>query len=129
MGLKYKYIAIDFDGTIMREDGPPDPHFNLFLPDAVRVMQRINREGGKIMIWTARDRHWWPDMLHVLQLNDVEVEAINGKFVGYGDKYIGDSNKLYAEVYIDDRDIHVKESGIDWLKIERLLFGGNEIEI
>jgi hypothetical protein len=41
-------------------------------------------------------------------------------------QYKADSPKIYASLYIDDRAYGIKERNIDWLEVERYIFGDNK---
>jgi hydroxymethylpyrimidine pyrophosphatase-like HAD family hydrolase len=122
--LKYKLIAIDFDGTIVEE---AFPELGALKPHAKRVMQRIRNEGGRIAIWTARNKRFDEAIQTFLKDNDIPFDVYNDHFPENKEKYnwtaeLG-SPKIFAEIYIDDRGYGVKDRHIDWLEVERHLFG------
>lgn len=116
--LKYNLIAIDFDDTIVDSDFPKIIRLR---PHAKRVMERIKAEGGKIAIWTARS-----DLRPVVEFLDrleVPYDHINESFTCQLEFFGCDARKIFADVYIDDRNLETREAGgIDWLKIEKMLF-------
>jgi hypothetical protein len=118
MKLKYKLIAIDFDDTIVYSDFP---NIIGLRPHAVRVMEKIKDHGGEIIVWTARS-----DVKSAKDYLDfclVPYDGINEDFYEVLLEYGDSSRKIYADVYIDDRNLETRENGgIDWLKIERMLF-------
>jgi hypothetical protein len=125
--LKYNLIAIDFDGTIVEE---AFPELGALKPHAKRVIQRIRREGGRIAIWTARNKRFDEAIQTFLNENDIPFDVYNDHFPENKEKYnwtaeLG-SPKIFAEIYIDDRGYGVKDRHIDWLEVERHLFGDNE---
>jgi hypothetical protein len=117
MKLKYKLIAIDFDDTIVDTDFP---NIIGLKPHAREVMWKIIEHGGQIMVWTARgDLNPVRDFL---DFSMVPYGGINEDFEEVLLEYPKFSRKILADVYIDDRNLDTKESGIDWLEIERKLF-------
>lgn len=116
--LKYKLIAIDFDDTIVDSDFP---HILAEKAHAKRVMKRIVEAGGQIAVWTARS-----DLKPVrtfLKLNGFPYHYINESFKEVLEEHPEDARKIFADVYIDDRNLETREAGgIDWLKIEKMLF-------
>jgi hypothetical protein len=117
MKLKYKKIAIDFDDTIVYSDFP---NILGLRPHAKDVMWKIIENGGEIIVWTARS-----DIRPVRDYLDfcmVPYHGINEDFESVLLEYKDSSRKIYADVYIDDRNLETKEKGIDWLEIERMLF-------
>lgn len=115
--LKYKYIAIDFDGTIVRNDYPK---IGMLMPDAVRVIRKIKEHGGKIAIWTCRTGLHQKLVKKFLDHVGIPYDVINENFPERIMQYGNDSRKISADVYIDDLCIFCKK--IDWREIEKLLF-------
>lgn len=119
--LKYKFIAIDFDNTITKEDAYP--YIGEVREDAIRVMKRIKEEGGKICIWTCRCGNDELKVKRFLAENKIPYDTFNEPFpemiAQFGD---GNPRKVFADIYIDDRSLHAKAHGIDWMDIEKMLF-------
>lgn len=122
MTLKYKHIAIDWDGTIV-EDGYY-PKAGDFKPYAVDVLKRILAEGGEFVIWTCRNGELQEEMItNKLGMAGIYDIKINKPFEHFTNIYGGDNaRKIFADVYIDDRAIGAK---IDWYEIEEKLFGAS----
>lgn len=120
MTLKYKHIAIDWDGTIVHDGAYPDAGF--FKPHAVRVIKRIIAEGGEVVIWTCRNGiEQERAILEKLLDAGIHSFKINKPFDHFTNIYGGDNaRKIFADVYIDDRAIGAV---IDWYEIEKQLFG------
>lgn len=116
--LKFKLFAIDFDDTIAYSDFPDILGVR---PHALRVMEKIKEHGGIIMVWTARS-----DLKPVkdfLDFSMIPYDGINEDFEEVAAEYEGQSRKIFADVYIDDRNLETRlNGGIDWLEIERMIF-------
>lgn len=120
MTLKYKHIAIDWDGTIVEDGAYPDA--GIFKPHVVKVLKRIWDECGEIVIWTCRNGD---EQIATIEKKLASVGIfdykINQPFDHFTNIYGGDNaRKIFADVYIDDRAIGAV---IDWYEIERQLFG------
>jgi hypothetical protein len=123
--LKYKQIAIDFDDTIVESDFP---HIIGLKPHAKRVMDKIKSHGGEIIVWTARGQIY--PVYQFLVENEIPFDAINKDFSSTVEEYDTQSRKIFADVYIDDRNLETRASGgIDWLKIESLLFDKPKVTV
>src|SRR5690606_27227965 len=123
-------FAIDFDGTIVEE---AYPDIGALKPHARRVIQRIHREGGRIAIWTARNKTFDDVVKKFLISNGIPFDVYNDHFpenkVKYNWKKETSSPKMFADMYIDDRGFGIKDRKIDWLEIEAYLFGGKDIDV
>lgn len=122
MTLKYKHVAIDFDGTIVHDGCYP--YGGEFKENAVHVMKRIIAEGGEIAIWTCRNGKE-QEAVVMDKLTDAGIYgfALNAPFEHFTNEYGGDNaRKIFADTYIDDRSIHAQQTGIDWFEIEKMLF-------
>ncbi|AGI11846.1 phosphoheptose isomerase [Bacillus phage vB_BanS-Tsamsa] len=122
MTLKYKHVAIDFDGTIVNDGCYPAG--GKFKENAVHVMKRIIAEGGFISIWTCRNGKEQEEVITEKLTNaGIYDFKLNAPFDYFTNIYGGDNaRKIFADTYIDDRSIHAQQTGIDWYEIEKMLF-------
>lgn len=119
--LKYKYIAIDFDGTIADEE--MFPTIGAPILNAIWVIQKIKEYGGKICIWTCRSNADLSHAMEFLSHHEVPFDYLNQDFPEIAGKYHGFTRKVCADVYIDNKDIHcIGKGGIDWEYIHNILF-------
>lgn len=120
MGLKYKYIAIDFDGTIV--DEAPYPKWGKIKPFAKEVMKGIKERGGQISIWTCRGGFQGERVKEFLIENNIPFDYFNKPFPELEEQFsdVLPSPKIWADIYIDDKSIHCNE--INWVEIGRKLF-------
>jgi len=101
---KYEFIAVDFDGTLCEhrfpEIGEPKP-------DVIEYIREQAKQGTKIILHTCRDNHYLAEAVAWCIENSVPIHAVNDNpWVGFGK-----SGKLYADIYIDDRAVNVKDIG------------------
>lgn len=120
MTLKYKHIAIDWDGTIVNDGAYPEA--GKFKNNAVDTIRRIIKHGGEVVIWTCRNGYEQEEKIKKkLSTAGIYDFKINQPFDHFTNIYGGDnSRKIFADVYIDDRAIGAV---IDWYEIEKQLFG------
>jgi len=107
-------IAIDFDNTIAYKTENLEPQE--LLPCAKEVINWMYDLGIHIIIWTCRTG---PELRKA-------IDFLNGKGVKYHDVNSNaedldfqTSNKIYADVYIDDRMLGNEE--IDWMEIKQMI--------
>lgn len=96
-------IAVDFDGTIARTDFP-DIHGE--MPYVREAMEQLHKEGHYLIIWTCRRGRDLLDAINWMLEHKIPFDRINDECPTqtaiYGRR---DYGKVYADVYIDDRNI------------------------
>lgn len=125
--MKYKTIAVDFDGTIV-EDRYPD--IGPLIPEARDVLDEFRKAGGKIILWTCRTGADLTTAIRFLRQNGVYIDAANRHLPENMEAFRRqfphvpecdiESRKVLADMYIDDRN----PGGVDWKNIRELLMGG-----
>ena len=95
------YIGLDFDGTVVDHRYPDigEP-----VPGAIPWLQRLQRQGAKIILFTMRsnrsaDMCLLGDAVEYLEKNGIELFGVNRN--PDQDAWTS-SPKAYAEVYVDD---------------------------
>jgi hypothetical protein len=126
MSVKGKKIAIDWDGTVVKNGQYPE--IGEPKPNAINVLQRIVNDGGKVAIWTCRggkkQEQGIVDKLHELGFTEF---IINKQFPDVLDEFEEHSPKIFADLYIDDRALFAQKE-IDWYEVERILFPEDNYE-
>jgi hypothetical protein len=109
-------ISIDYDDTIVYQDFP---NSGKIKPNAKEVINRFYDEGHHILIWTCRANERLEIAKKYLIECGIKFHLINENLPSNIEQYGGDTRKMSANIYIDDRQL----GGIpdDWLEIERLL--------
>lgn len=107
-------IAVDFDGTCVEHRFPdvgPD------MPHAVEVLRSLTERGHKIVLWTCREndghridrqhltaaRRWFEE--RGIPLRSVNETHPEDEFRDLSGKPLSKSRKVYADVYVDDRNL------------------------
>ena len=105
---KSMVVAIDFDGTITKDND--FPHNIGVLRDGCKEAIDYIRERHKVVIWTCRSGEYLEEMVKFLQDNGIAYDGINA------DIYHKTDRKIMADIYIDDKNIFC--DAIDWAKIK-----------
>jgi hypothetical protein len=95
-------IAIDFDGTIHTGRWP---EIGLPAPDVVKVMRQLKDDGHYIIIWTCREGERQTEAINWLLEKGIPFDRINDHKPGTTEIYGYSSRKVYAHLYIDDKQV------------------------
>lgn len=95
-------IAVDFDGTLHTGNWPG---IGAPAPYAKEVMQGLKDEGHYLIIWTCRERERQTEMVNWLLENGIPFDRINEHKPGSVELYGYASRKVYAHLYIDDKQV------------------------
>lgn len=109
--LKYNYIAVDFDGTIVEHKFPDIGPIN---KEIVLLLNSLHDLGTKIILHTCREdgeidklgnkRNYLTEAVEFCKNNNIFIDAVNeNPWVKFGDR------KIYADIYIDDRALNVSD--------------------
>lgn len=111
-------IAVDFDGTIVEHRYP---HIGKERPFAFDVLKRLQKEGHKLILWTAREGKLLEDAVKFCHENGLDFYAVNTDGPAITDyASAGITRKLRVDMFIDDRNI----GGLpDWPTIYRMVKG------
>ncbi|MCF6242669.1 MAG: hypothetical protein L3J74_15150 [Bacteroidales bacterium] len=94
-------IAVDFDGTIVKHEYPKIGKPNLFAFETLRALQK---QGHKLILWTYRAGKELDEAVDFCKEHGIEFYAVNKNYPEEEfDETI--SRKIYADIYIDDRNI------------------------
>lgn len=104
-------LAVDFDGTLVQDEFPSIGKINQRVWDEVVHAQR---QGYKIILWTCRSGEALKDAVDFCSGNGLHFDAINENIDEVKVLYGGDTRKVFADMYIDDR--------CAWLSMSRGFF-------
>jgi histidinol phosphatase-like enzyme len=110
-------VAIDFDGTIVEHEFP---EMGDLKPYAKEVINKLHEEGYYIIIWTCRGEYGLIDAINFLKENEIHFDKINEN-APYEMICFKPSPKIFANFYVDDRNVGVKE--INWKEIYKQITG------
>ena len=105
-------LAIDFDGTIVHNDYP---RIGPLRPGARKAINTLYQKGHHIIIWTSRSGEMVEHARKFLIDNDIMFHSINQSNPEHVQEYGGDTRKIFADLYIDDRALFPL---VNWDEIE-----------
>lgn len=97
-----KTIAVDFDGVLVKDKWPEigDP-----ITENIELIKRLKADGHKIILWTCRTGFQLAEAVQYLRNNfDLTFDKVNENLTETIIKYGGDSRKITADIYFDDRN-------------------------
>lgn len=98
--IKNKTIAVDFDGTLCSNKYPLIGHENIVL---INKLKDLRTSGAKLILWTCRKNEYLDAAIHWCQNFGLEFDTVNENLPEYVEFFGGDTRKIYADIYIDDR--------------------------
>ncbi|GAB3330695.1 hypothetical protein GCM10027429_08340 [Marivirga atlantica] len=113
-------IAVDFDGTIVEDRYPEIGKPQLF---AIETLQALQKNRHQLILWTVREGERLNEAVTFCKEQGIEFYAVNKNFPEERLEE-GQSPKLNADIFIDDRNIG---GFIGWSKVWELL-GDNPVE-
>ena len=110
-------IAIDFDGTITKEN--LFPKIGELRKNVIDVIKNLQNHGHKCVLWTCREGKYLIEARNLLESKGLIMDGINTSPYDH----INQGRKMIADLYIDDRNIFAGE--IDWKAIEKHILYSN----
>jgi hypothetical protein len=113
-------ISIDFDGTISRGKFPA---ITGLQPYAAEVINRLYQQGHYLIINTCRSGEQCLEAVNFLLQHCIPFHRVNDNHPDQTALYNNNSRKIYAHVYIDDKNL----GGFPgWLQAEETI---NQMEL
>ena len=99
-------VAVDFDGTLCENKFP-----NIGKPKAevIQAIKEYQSFGWKIILWTCRNNGYLTQALEWCKSQGLEFDAVNENLPEVEEMFGGYTRKIYADVYIDDKNVLLKE--------------------
>lgn len=110
-----KVLAIDFDDTIAVQGYP---ECGKLIKGAKKVINKLYDEGHHIIIWTCRMEEPAAKAIEFLKKNGIKYHTFNDHAAYIKEHYGNDTRKIFADVYIDDKQLGGLPS---WDKIYKIL--------
>jgi hypothetical protein len=95
-------IAVDFDGTLHTG---AYPSIGDMRPGAREYMQKLKEDGHFLIIWTCREDAVLLEAINWLLSQDIPFDRVNDHEPENKAMYGGTTRKIYADLYIDDKQI------------------------
>ena len=102
-----KTIAVDFDGTLVVDKFPEIGEPNLEL---INWLINYRNNGGKLILWTSRNGEVLPKAVEFCKSLGLEFDAVNENLKEVQEKWKGDTRKVLADYYLDDKAIEWKNT-------------------
>lgn len=102
-----KTIAVDFDGTIVTDKFPEigEPNYDL-----IKWLIGYQSRGGKLILWTSRNGEALPKAVEFCKSLGLEFNSVNENLKEVQEKWKGDTRKVLADYYLDDKAIEWKNT-------------------
>lgn len=103
-------IAVDFDGTLCEDKypniGPPNYRLIHWLFEA-------RCDGAKLILYTCRHKWFLQQAVDWCRDRGLTFDAVNENLPERIALFDGDTRKISADIYIDDKAIHPLDDGLD----------------
>jgi len=112
-------IAVDFDGTIVEHEYPKIGKTKLY---AFETLKELQKQGHQLIMWTYRAGEYEKKAVEFCRENGLEFYAVNKN---YPEEVFDEtiSRKIYADIYIDDRNVG---GFLGWSKIWQIINENSE---
>lgn len=107
-----KIVAIDFDGTLVKDMFPliGEPNKQMF-----DFCKQLQMNGIKLILWTSRDGLNLDDAVAYCKEGfGLVFDAVNENIKETQELFNNDTRKVYADLYIDDKAIPHTMSPSSW---------------
>lgn len=97
-------FAVDFDGTLSLGTKWPElgkPNIPLF-----KFLKQQKAEGARLILWTCRNEKNLDAAVEYCKKAGLEFDTVNKNLPELINAYGGDTRKINADIYIDDKAIN-----------------------
>lgn len=101
--MKNKIIAVDFDGTLCENKYPDIGSPNISV---IRKLIKERENGARVILWTCRRGEELARAVYWCANHGIYLDAINENLQSMVEKFGGDTRKIYADEYWDDRAVY-----------------------
>lgn len=100
--MQSKIYAVDFDGTLCENIWP-----NIGEPksDVICMLKKLKKEGNKLILWTCREGVLLDEAVRWCGDKGLYFDAVNDNLEDHKDLFGGNSRKILADYYIDDKAV------------------------
>lgn len=104
-------LAVDFDGTLVSNKFPEIGEPDWIISGAVKAYREM---GWKLILWTCRTDKMLQNAVDFCRnVLNLEFDAVNQNLPEVQEFYGGDTRKVYANMYLDDRSAALFVGGIN----------------
>lgn len=94
-------IAVDFDGTIVEHKFPAIGRIRIFAFETLKALQAKNHQ---LILWSHRTGAELEEAVEFCRSHGIEFYAVNKNYPEE-EWNENDSRKIFADIYIDDRNL------------------------
>lgn len=102
--MRPNIIAVDFDGTLCENKWPEIGEPN---EELIEYLKKRQANGEKLILWTARNEEQTQQAVEWCEEQGLIFDAVNDNLPENIEHFGGNSRKIYADVYIDDKNLPV----------------------
>lgn len=102
--MRPKIYAVDFDGTLCENAWPEigEPHI-----DVIEHVKQLRQDGNKLILWTCREGACLEKAISWCAEREIVFDAINDNLEEIKESFGGNSRKIVADYYMDDRALPI----------------------
>lgn len=105
-----KIFAVDFDGFLVEDKWP---EIGAPIDRNIKLVKDLKEAGHKIILWTCRRGQELAEAVQAMRLyNELTFDAVNENLPEMIQKYGGDSRKITADIYLDDRNMNYEQARV-----------------
>lgn len=93
--------AVDFDGLLVENKFPEIGEIRQTMFDAVKQLQQ---NGWKIILWSCRTDEMLAEAVAFCTNHGLVPDAVNENLKEVQEYFGGDTRKVFANIYLDDRN-------------------------
>ena len=97
-----KIIAVDFDGTLCKNEYP---QIGVPIYSVINKLKIEQERGAQLILWTCRRGKELAEAVFWCSIHGLMFDAINDNVKSTIERFGGDSRKIYADEYWDDRAV------------------------
>ena len=102
--MKHEVFAVDFDGTLCENKWP---HIGRPRYDMINWVKDLRNNGHPVILWTCRDGMALVNALVWCAEHGLFFDAVNDNLEAHKTLFGGNSRKILADFYIDDKAVSV----------------------
>lgn len=102
--MNHRIIAVDFDGTLCKNKWPEIGEPN---EELIEYLKKTQDDGDKLILWTARNEEQTQKAVEWCKEQGLIFDAVNDNLPESIEYFGGNSRKIYATDYIDDRNLPI----------------------
>ena len=100
--MRHKIFAVDFDGTLCENAWPEIGKPYEYMIAAVK---QLRQDGNKIILWTCREGTDLEKAIAWCAERELFFDAVNDNLEENKEFFGGNSRKIVADYYIDDKNL------------------------